>query len=647
MDGLDQINYFDGGDYMFGISYDNWKSVCEMYFNLSVKTQKAYLQWFPFSLLSESDKKKIASFDFYNEYINLGKFTLDNNNLYKTDNYIQKTDGSFRDSTLISPIMFLILQAIGKNISYYYRRENTIVKAYYAGDYSDMYPKYKKSYDEFFKIINVESENYKYFIKTDITNFFNNINVNSLFNRIDAICNKEKQNISQLEISMCKDFLLYCGNGRFPLVENSIASSYLATIVYLDQVDKKFSDVIQKRNTQIKDFIIVRYVDDMYILFNTVSDKKGLQKIYNSLKNEYSSILKEHGLSLNTRKCCFGPIGEINRELKKSLYFDEINFGSYDLSSSFSTSLINFLNNLYHLLTTTYLGVDEYNELIEECFFNPIIDYTPDEVFNHFVYEDNDVLTSEEVVTIVKSIIDYDVSVLSLDSKRLSVLVLKTASSKYKDRAVISLLNNLFERNRNDSWNSYDTIVAVSYLLQSGFRHIDLLKVLGEREPKFYRYYENYISKSFLTVFKNDSFRNICYVQNDWKACYLYLMFSFSFNRKDYILAYSFYKNFFDRVSADITFYFKLDKKRGKKPNYSKYYKEKSLIDLYSKSLNSEHVDTVIKKAHRIRNSSPLSHASSELIDKVTSNEIIECIRDLHSILMKFIEHQLSVFRLN
>lgn len=54
---------------MFGISYDTWKSVCDMYFSLKNGTQKAYLQWFPFTKLSSADKESISGVEFYNSYI--------------------------------------------------------------------------------------------------------------------------------------------------------------------------------------------------------------------------------------------------------------------------------------------------------------------------------------------------------------------------------------------------------------------------------------------------------------------------------------------------------------------------------------------------------------------------------------------------
>ena len=46
---------------MYGITYDTWKRTCQMYFELSLGSKKAYLQWFPFSKISEDDAQYITS----------------------------------------------------------------------------------------------------------------------------------------------------------------------------------------------------------------------------------------------------------------------------------------------------------------------------------------------------------------------------------------------------------------------------------------------------------------------------------------------------------------------------------------------------------------------------------------------------------
>ena len=119
---------------LFGISYDTWKKVCGMYFTLGIGSQKAYLQWFPFTKLSSDDKKIISGEDFYNRYIRTASFMLFPPAMHQSENYLQKGDGSFRDSSLIAPILFLFLQSVGMEIHNQYAPiRPSDISVYYAG----------------------------------------------------------------------------------------------------------------------------------------------------------------------------------------------------------------------------------------------------------------------------------------------------------------------------------------------------------------------------------------------------------------------------------------------------------------------------------------------------------------------------------
>ena len=54
----------------------------------------------------------------------------------------------------------------------------------------------------------------------------------------------------------------------FHLLKIVLPSSFLATVVYLDAVDKALHEYISKNVTAFSSFRIVRYVDDMYILIS-------------------------------------------------------------------------------------------------------------------------------------------------------------------------------------------------------------------------------------------------------------------------------------------------------------------------------------------------------------------------------------------
>ena len=127
---------------MFGISYDTWEKVCSMYFLLNKGSQKAYLQWFPFTKLSSADKNIISGEDFYNRHIRTASFVLFPPAMHQSENYLQKGDGSFRDSSLIGPILFLVLQSIGMEIHNHYTSiRPSDISVYYAGNYQYLRPK--------------------------------------------------------------------------------------------------------------------------------------------------------------------------------------------------------------------------------------------------------------------------------------------------------------------------------------------------------------------------------------------------------------------------------------------------------------------------------------------------------------------------
>lgn len=616
---------------MLGITYDTWKNTCQMYFELGKGTKAAYLQWFPFTKISTDDQDTITSEAFYNRYIKSGAFVLFPSAMHRSENFIQKGDGSFRDSSLLSPVLYLVLQSVGKEVSMAYspQRGNQI-EVFYAGNYGEMRPKYKQDYDDFFKAINTYIDESQYFIKTDLSSFFSSINVDLLVNRIDSICNRDAVCFSQTQLSIFKELLLYCGGGRFPLVENSIASSFLATVVYLDEIDSRLASFIDAHISVFDSYKIIRYVDDMYILISSDHTEAEIHDAYNRIRNEYSSILKEYGLALNTKKCCVKPSFEINDELKKSLYDEFFHGEKHKIESLFSGSLASFLQEISSVIDKDCLDIEMYNALIEKHFSNDTIEFTATEVYNYFVYEDDVEVKSKAVISAIVRLINQDVSFISFDPKRISVLILKTQSTS----AIKALLNQLFQRNRTGLWNSYDTITAISYLIQSEFRHNDLISVLCQNNQPLEEYYQYFCSSSFANRFINRRINSYCdIIGADWKANFLYFMFLVEQSKHNNLSKFAFYKNFFDRFTADLAFTTKYEPD-AKRPNYNRFYKEPEHKRFYSSITDA---DSVIKTAYKLRNANPLSHASAELIDKdSTSNDLDDSIEDMGKLIDQF-----------
>ena len=617
---------------MFGISFETWHDVCEAYENLSPKTMEKHLQWYPFSVLAPADWNVIKSREFFEKYIEKGAFVLFSENMFQTKNYIQKTDGSFRDASLVSPILYLVLQSLGKEIADCYKAIRPVgINAYYAGDYVDLNVRYRREYDSFFNEINLAKENYDFYIKTDITSFFRSINIDKLVEQIDEVCNESNVVFDSTFLLLLKNILLFAGDGRFPLIENSISSSYLATIVYLDQIDKELFDYIEKRCPSINNFKMIRYVDDLYILISTTDDEQKLRKEYVDIRNEYSSTLQKWDLSLNSKKCKFGKASEVNEELKKSLYHDSDFEEQSTICNMYPERLTDFLSELATITKTRSLDVEQYNELIEACFDLEDTDFVPDELFNYFVYDSRRDELPEEQTKKLTQIVKNDIGIIALDPKRLGTLVMKTKDSQ----AIKALLNELFKRNRADKWNSYDTTIAITYLLNSGFRHLDLLDRLEENSEEVYEYYWFNCRNTFLNVFngRESIATQIELVGNDWIVYFLYFMYLGERKKGNSLTEYSYYKSYFDRLTADIAFLV-VDSK-DKKPNYQGYYREKSLARFYSCIDGSAEI---IKQAHDLRNSSPLNHSSSGLItDDSSTKKIVGIIYDLNNLINEYL----------
>lgn len=327
---------------------------------------------------------------------------------------------------------------------------------------------------------------------------------------------------------------------------------------------------------------------------------------------------------------CIKKTAEINDELKKSLYDEFVNGIESDIGDFFAGKLQGFLTEIYDKICEQGLTNEQYTKLIEKHFSSDDIEFTPEEVFNYLVYENQSELKQTDVSRILVRIINRDISFLSIDPKRLSVMAMQSGNNN----AVKAMLNQLFIRSRAGVWNSYDTTIAIAYLIQSKFQHRDLLDVIYANDPDLYSYYYYGCKTSFVCQVKKEKYnRYLRCIENDSKAAFLYFMSLCEKNRANYLGTYAYYKNFFDRISADIAFKARVDPS-SRKPNYNRYYKEGALKSLYAGIADS---DAVIKKAHDLRNANPLSHSSAGLIDNDSSSqELIDTEQELDRLINEY-----------
>lgn len=610
---------------LFGIKYDEWTQVCQMYFSVKKGVKQSYLQFFPFSKLTTNDIKKIKSEDFFKKYIQNGGFLFHKNATLVTDNYILKADNSFRDVKLISEFLFLVLQTIGFTISSKYTQKRpSEISVYYAGSYLETKAYYKKEYNKFYKEINNELSKYKFFIKTDVRSFFSNIDLDKLIEFIDKNCNESRQQIFPIQLFIWKLFFSYCGEGGFPCNENSLAASFLATIVYLEESDIALYNFLKSVKT-VNKFKMIRYVDDLYILIDADFDSITKEQLFNIIYSYYSSILKEYNLSLNYEKCGFFEIEKINEVVKQSLYDEYSKNIKFKISSFYKDDIIFLLDHLIELSQNKVLSSKEYRQSINSYLTHKDIEFSSLEIFNYFIYNNDSFTLIPGSQDKVIKLFSIDLDILSIDPKLLTVLLLKTKN----EILIKSFLNYEFSKYRSGQWTKYDSTVVLNYLLQRNFQHMDLKNCLSKESTDLKVYLDLYCNNSFLITLEDIKRNKISEIlQNDWKSCFMYFMYIVEIQHKNYLSAFAYYKTYFDRITAII--------ENPDNPNYQKFYKEANFKEFYKDIEKSEQI---LKDAFKMRNDNPLAHAEAKLINEhFTSEKIIKIIENLDYLLISYLE---------
>lgn len=290
---------------------------------------------------------------------------------------------------------------------------------------------------------------------------------------------------------------------------------------------------------------------------------------------------------------------------------------------------------MYNEYSKSVITNKKYTELIEKHFSNDEIKFTANEVFNYFVYKNTDKLLSQSVIKQIIKLLKYNDSFLKLDPKRLTTLILKIKD----ENEIKKLLNNLFEINRTNKWNAYNANIAITYLIQRGFEHKDLIKILEKQEIGLYKYYENNCKHSFNNYLKNNEKNKIIEIiqkenkKEDKKIQYLYFMYIIEYKRINYMTSFAYYKNYFDRITAHLEYVYDY-KDKMKEPNYNSFYRKDIIKNFY---LDIGGSDKIIKKAHELRNSNPISHSSSELLNKLNSDQLKDIIKKLDELVKEYI----------
>lgn len=419
---------------MISIKFEDWEKVCKSFFSLNKASLESYLQWYPFSKLTDKSKVMISSEKFFVNFIKNGAIFKEYNIFEFPSHYYQKTSASFRNMALVSPFLYLYIEVIGYHISQKYIRKSKDVKCYYSGDLSENHFTYKESYDKFFADINLYSSVYDNFYKFDVSNFFNSIDINLLFKFI----NEEKGIIDARSSLIYKRLLQLIGSNKFPIVENSTSLSYLATYIYLDKVDYEL-EVTLNNNSKIESFQIVRYVDDLYIFFNSTDSELNL--VSSEIKNLVIDAHKKIKLSLNESKTKLGKPGEINETFNAALYNHYVNKEEIEIAQFFDKkNMIHFLDDLYNLVHAH--NHESFKKTLDKYFTREGITYSSDEVFQYIAFYEDKLFHDPLIISKIKKLVLTDYSFLNYKINNFLNIILKT----HNGELIRHLLNEIFKK---------------------------------------------------------------------------------------------------------------------------------------------------------------------------------------------------------
>lgn len=206
------------------------------------------------------------------------------------------------------------------------------------------------------------------------------------------------------------------------------------------------------------------------------------------------------------------------------------------------------------------------------------------------------------------------------------------------------MLNSLFQK---EHWDDNDEYMSIVYLLQRNFAHDDLKTELKDslklKSLNLYQYIEAYCEGGLKEWVPPVNNWLIDIQDKDFTSTtmQMYLLYNKAFADDNILLAHSYLKTFFDRITAELVFKFKLNPSDldAKNPNYNNYHTARALKNAYQ---NIDESEETISKAHEIRNSNPIVHASAEAIakdsNKYSKSEIIKSIENLKVLVIKLIE---------
>lgn len=610
---------------MIDFGYEIWEETCSSVKKYSDVYGKYYAQLYSFSIGNFCET--ISAKDYYEKYVKSGAI-FEKENFCFPDNFTLKQDGTVRKRNLLSPIVYLYYIAIGKYIysKNKYENDNKFIK-YYGGNFEKNNLHYKESYNEFISNVRLLSNDYNYYMKFDISSFFQNINIRILKQQL-----LDKNILSETEANVFNDFFCICGNGNMPQIECGTTSSYLSTIIFLEDTDSSLKKYIMNYE-KIIDYKIIRYVDDLYIFFNS-NGRFNKNKIFNDFSICLSNEYYKYGLSINKDKSRIAKTSKIYRDINSISLIDDKYLNEEINDENIKKIVFNFIVELIEKVEKNGINYNEYNDIVKKHFFSKRNKFNAKQIYYSFVFRKNKWFSKDALKRKLELALEKEYNILYNDPRILTTLILKT-----EDEGLIKkLLDKLFRIYRSNNWNFLCTYISFIYLLNSDFKHIDLLSILEKENPVLYLYICNNFKKTWYNCVVSINAKKIAMygLLEKSNLYYLKFLYNIELSQKNYLLAYSYFKNYIDVLTA----HFSVIKDTKKKFSIESFYKENSLIKFYKSNLKQMDriIEDTFNETSLLRNGNPVCHGSCKVLKYNNQNErLLNNINNLNKIVNAYI----------
>ena len=587
---------------LYGISYSEWRHYVSLLINTPSNILNKYIQTYPFSRLSKDEKEVLVSEKFYEQNISSGSF-LSKRNLMRTSTVMTKNDGRLRNVTLVTPIVYLVLLTIGGHINESMKSNNCeYSQKFYSGNFIQGQFNYSKSYKEFTMTALSQENEYSYYFKTDISNFYSSINLDLLFDRIESMTNID----SPRELLFFKTLFEYIGQGRFPTITDNTGLSYIATICYFSEFDKELN--LQLAHDEfIKSFYLVRYVDDLYIFFNCDSNIKNI--VEDHIKTFLQNTASSSSLNINIAKQKVAETKHISEDLYSNLYDYFVEREDIDYNNYFGKK--NIISLLDRLIKLNYPQHGDVEKIMTSTLYNENFSFHYTEILNWFLYSKSNYFRDSMIKNKIK-VLASKMNVVRHYPKQFTQMLLCT-----KDKSIIvTFLDNLFNEYRTFPFSKYYEEMAVQYLLARSFTNSDLKNEIGNKNLDLKNYIDSYCynKNNIFGVAESPENRMLKSMSEDGTLNFLNFMSLYYMDKNQVLEGFAYQKNYFDR---NLAYYFTIINEK-KEVSFQTTYKKQCIDQIVQKVDIDFDQRTVadVKNAYKLRNKNPVSHASAELLEK-------------------------------